>query len=146
MVSWLAVKGGARFDDMLHYRREWLDSARRFELATLGIQDYVGLARSVEILLEMGVEEVRRHIRGLHEPVVEWILSRADVRPVTPLDPERRAGILSFIPRDLQGSVSALEELGVIFGVRQGAIRLAPHFYNTREEMDRVVEALDRAC
>ncbi|MEJ2206691.1 MAG: aminotransferase class V-fold PLP-dependent enzyme [Gemmatimonadota bacterium] len=146
MVSWLAVKGGARFDDMLHYRREWLDSARRFELATLGIQDYVGLARSVEILLEMGVEEVRRHIHGLHEPVVEWILNRADVRPVTPLDPERRAGILSFIPRDLQGSVSALEELGVIFGVRQGAIRLAPHFYTTREEMDRVVEALDRAC
>ncbi len=145
MVSWLAVKGGARFDDMLHYRMEWLDSARRFELATLGVQDYLGLACSVEMLLEMDVTEVERYIHHLHQPLVDWIASQPDVQPVTPLEPHRRAGILSFVPRDLGRAISALEDLGAVFGVRQGAIRLAPHFYNTREEIDRVVEALDRA-
>jgi selenocysteine lyase/cysteine desulfurase len=144
MVSWLAVKGGARFDDMLHYRMEWLESARRFELATLGIQDYLGLACSVEMLLEMNVAELEGYIHHLHEPLVDWITSRSDVQPVTPLEPRRRAGILSFMPRDLDSSISALTDLRAVFGVRQGAIRLAPHFYNTREEIERVVDALDR--
>ena len=114
-------------------------------MATLGIQDYLGLACSVEMLLEMDVTEVERYIHHLHEPLVDWILSRPGVRLVTPLDPRRRAGILSFLPRDLGSAITALEDLGVVFGVRQGAVRLAPHFYNTREEIERVVEALDRA-
>jgi selenocysteine lyase/cysteine desulfurase len=143
MVSWLSVKGGARFDDMLHYRMDWLDSARRFELATLGIQNYLGLARSVELFLEMGPEAVERHIHGVHRPLIDWIEARSDVRAVTPLDPSRRAGIISFIPSNLEGAVAALEGLGTVFSVREGAVRFAPHFYNTRDEMDRVVAALD---
>ena len=47
MVSWLSMEGATRFDDLLHYRLEWLGDARRFELGTNGVQDYLGLARSV---------------------------------------------------------------------------------------------------
>lgn len=145
MVSWLAVEGATRFDDMLHYRMKFLPNARRFELATLGIQDYLGLARSVEIFLEMGVAAVERHLRSVQEPLVEWILSRDDVTAVTPLEPERRAGIMSFSLADNGPAVAALEKAGVTFAVRERAIRFSPHFYNTRLEMEEVVALLERA-
>lgn len=144
MVSWLAVEGATRFDDMLHYRMDFLPSARRFELATLGIQDYLGLARSVEIFLEMGLDSVERHIRDVQEPLVSWIQSRPDVTPITPMDPEHRAGIVSFSLADNGPAVTALQEAGVVFAVRERAIRLAPHFYNTRSQMDEVVGLLER--
>ena len=145
MVSWLAVEGATRFDDMLHYRMEFLGNARRFELATLGIQDYLGLARSVEIFLEMGMDAVERHLRAVQEPLVAWIRSRSDVTAVTPLDPGRRAGILSFSLEDIEPAVAALEGAGVVFAVREGAIRFSPHFYNTRGEMEEVVALLERS-
>ncbi len=143
MVSWLATEEGANFDDMLHYRMEWRDNARKFELATLGIQDYLGLARSVEVLLEIGIEDIRRHIHGLHDRVLEWIDSTPHARCVTPRDPSRRAGILAFEVGEVEAVAGALRAHDVVFSVREGLIRLAPHFHNTIEEMDTVVRILD---
>jgi cysteine desulfurase/selenocysteine lyase len=143
MVGWLSVRGATRFEEGLGYDMEWVESARKFELATLALQDHVGLARSVEIFLEVGLEEVAAHVRELHAPVLGWLDTRADARVVTPRDPSRRAGILSFTVANLDRSAAALREGGVVFSVREGAIRLAPHFYNTVDEMERVVEILD---
>ena len=143
MVSWLAMDSGARFDDMLHYRMDWRSSARKFELATLGIQDYLGLARSVEILMEVGIDAIAAHVQRLHAPLLEWIESRPHAEVVTPADPLKRAGIITFRPPDVDSAVEALRAERVIFSVRQGSIRLAPHFYNTSDEMEEVVRLLD---
>lgn len=146
MVSWLATARGADFDDMLHYDMTWRDNARKFELATLGIQDYLGLARSVEVLLEVGIGRIRDHIARLHEPVLDWIARRADVNLVTPADPVRRAGILSFRPGDPQSVARALQAGRVTFSMREGLVRFAPHFYNTEAEMEMVVGMLEDAA
>lgn len=145
MVSWLAMEASRDFEDMLSYRWAFLDDGRKFELASLGIQDYVALAHSVELFVEMGVGAVREHIAAVHAPLLEWMASHDDVELVTPADPERRAGILAFTPPELQASAEALRDAGVIFAVREGAIRLSPHFYNTVEEMETVVGVLDEA-
>jgi cysteine desulfurase/selenocysteine lyase len=143
MVSWLATADGADFDDMLHYRLAWRSNARKFELATLGIQDYLGLARSVEILLEIGVDAIERHLHALHEPVLEWIERRPDVRRVTPEDAGKRAGILSLVLPDTRAVALRLRQRGVVLSVREGMLRLAPHFYNTLDEMRSLVAMLE---
>jgi len=143
MVGWLSVRGATRFEEGLGYDMEWVDNARKFELATLALQDHLGLARAIEIFLEVGLEEVEAHVVELHTPVLEWLEARPDAHLVTPRDPSRKAGILSFTVARLEQSVAALREEGVIFSVREGAIRLAPHFYNTVDEMEKVVEILD---
>ncbi len=38
--------------------------------------------------------------------------------------------------------LQALTDAGVTAAVRGGKLRFSPHFYNTREEMDRAVAAL----
>ena len=111
----------------------------------LGVQDYLGLARSVEILLEVGIEAIREHIFRVQEPILHWAAAKPDLRLWTPLEASRRAGIVSFFPRDAREVAEVLRREKVVFSLREGAIRFAPHFYNTVAEMERVVEILDAA-
>jgi cysteine desulfurase/selenocysteine lyase len=144
MVSWLSQRGAMRLGDRERYALDWRGDARKFELATLGVQDYLGLARSVEVLLEIGIERILRHIHSVHEPLLDWIDGHPDVTLLTPRDPGQRAGIVSFVTPSTEESANALAEAGVVCGVRAGALRLAPHFYNTPEEMAKVVSVLER--
>lgn len=145
MVSWLAMEASRDFGSLLDYRWDFLDDGRKFELATLGVQDQLALAHSVELFLEMGVGAVRDHIARVQEPVLAWIAARDDVVAVTPMDACRRAGIVAFRPPRIDAVEAALREAGVICSVREGAVRLSPHFYNTVEEMERVVAVLNGA-
>jgi selenocysteine lyase/cysteine desulfurase len=63
---------------------------------------------------------------------------------VTPADPARRAGVITFAPDALDVMAARLQQAKVAHSVREGAIRLSPHVYNTVEEIDRVVALLDR--
>jgi selenocysteine lyase/cysteine desulfurase len=145
VVSWLAVEGGAAFSAQRGYHLDYLNDGRRYELATLGVQDYLGLARSLELLLDVGISSIRSHLLELHAPVFSWADSRDDVRILTPRDPERRAGILALALPDAHAACLALEREGIRATVREGLLRLAPHVYVTRSDMERVVEVLERA-
>lgn len=143
VVSWLAVEGGGAFSAENGYRLDYLGDGRRFEPATLGVQDYLGLARSLELMQELGMETIRAHLLDLHDPVIEWAAKRSDVRVVTPRDPDRRAGILSLGLPDAEGALQALERAGVRAAVREGLLRLSPHVYVTRSDMEGVARVLD---
>ncbi len=146
MVSWLAAEGALDFDRPLEYEPRWRGDAGRYELATLGFQDYLGLARSVEIFLEVGVEQVRRHLQAVQAPLLDWLVQGRGARLITPADPERRAGIVLFRVPDMDGAVQELREEGFRFAVRGGGIRFSPHLYNTVGEMERAVEVLERVA
>jgi len=74
---------------------------------------------------------------------VQWALGSADVRLVTPADPTRRAGIVAVAPRDPVAASDRLTAAGVTHSLRERAIRLAPHFYNTDEEIDTALALLE---
>ncbi len=145
MVSWLAMEGASDFSRSLEYRYRFAADGRKFELATLGIQDHAGLARSVELLLEVGIERIREHLLGLHEPLTRWVEGTEGAESVTPRERERRAGIFSFRVPSPERISAALADAGVVFSTREGAIRLSPHLYNTVEEMEGVVDLMEGA-
>lgn len=142
MVSWLAKTDALDFAHLLDYEPEFLPDGRKFELATLGIQDHRGMARSLELLLEVGVEKIRAHVEEISSPLVRWARNAPGVSPVTPIDPERRAGIFSFRVADASGVHEALSAAGFTLALREGALRVAPHLYNTLGEMEELVERL----
>jgi selenocysteine lyase/cysteine desulfurase len=141
-VSWMAVKGSDDFTQLTDYDLTWRDDARRFEFITLPFQDFAGMNASLELLHELGPAAVEAHITGLANRIVEWACSTRDVTLVTPADASRRAGIVSVRPRDPVAAAARLRASGIRASLREGAIRLSPHCYNTIAEIEQALEIL----
>jgi selenocysteine lyase/cysteine desulfurase len=142
-VSWMATRNSDDFTRLTDYDFTYRDDARRFEVITLPYQDFTGLNASLDLFLEVGLPEVYEHVARLSTRIVQWALGTPDVRLVTPAEPERRAGIVAVAPRDPVGASNRLTAAGVTHSLREGAIRLSPHFYNTDEEIDTALALLD---
>jgi selenocysteine lyase/cysteine desulfurase len=143
VVGWTAMAASANYADCCAYRWEFVEGARRFEVATQPFQDAAGFAESMELLLETGIERIRAHVAALLEPLIGWLAARDDAEIVTELDPARRSGVFSFRVGDVDRAYAALHRAGIGCVPREGAIRLSPHLYNTADEVARVTDVLD---
>jgi cysteine desulfurase / selenocysteine lyase len=143
--GWLSFRSTADFTRLLDYTWDLWDDARRFEVGSLGIQAFVELAHSIELILEAGVDRIFEHIRALQAPLLEWA---ADTRGAEPLlcGDGRTSGIIALRVDDALALNAALAAEGITCVPREGAVRFAPHFYNTNTEMERVVRVLRAAC
>ncbi len=141
-AGWLAQASSGDFARFLDYDPTWHADAKRFEVGTIPYQDIVGMNASLELLLELGPARIEAHVRTLADRLVDWATSRSDVRLLTPHDPARRAGIVALATKDLEADSKKLRAARVTHSVREGAIRLAPHFHNTRDEVEQVIAAL----
>lgn len=141
-VSWMATRSSDDFTRLIDYDFTYRDDARRFEVITLPFQDFAGLNASLDLFFEVGLAEVYARVARLTGRIVDWASVHDDVRLVTPADPARRAGIVAVAPRDPVAASTRLTAAGVAHSLREGAIRLSPHFYNTDEEVDAVLALL----
>ena len=141
-VGWMAVKGSDDFTRLTDYDLTWRDDARRFEVITLPFQDFAGLAASLELFHELGPASAAAHVASLSDEIVRRAQRSRTATLVTPADPARRAGIVSLIPDDPTAASQRLKAAGVSHSLREGAIRLSPHLYNTIDEVDRALGIL----
>lgn len=142
VVGWMAFEGTEDFSRLTDYSPTLRPDARRFEMVTLPFQDFYGMSESLRLLLEVGIRDIAELTRGLHEPVLRWAHERG-VRVVSPRDEAHRSAILCIAPPKPAEAYHAIKRARVVCSLREGAIRLAPHCYNTLEEMEKVVEVLD---
>lgn len=142
VAGWMAFEGTDDFTRLTEYDPTFRSDARRFEMVTLPFQDFHGMITSLGLLAEAGTPAIAAHIEALHEPVLRWADARG-VRVVSPRDPLHRSAIVSVAPPDPVAGYRALKGARVVCSMREGAIRLSPHLYNTVEEMERVVGVLD---
>ncbi|HLV25807.1 MAG TPA: aminotransferase class V-fold PLP-dependent enzyme [Gemmatimonadales bacterium] len=145
MVSWLAVTRSADFNRLLDYDLTYHSDARRFELLTIGFQDFVGMVESLSLLEELGAGAIEQHVRNCADRLVEWAQRAPGIQLVTPDDPELRAGIVVIRPRDPIAAYDRLASAGVACSLREGTVRLAPHCYTTDADLERAMEAVEAA-
>lgn len=143
-VGWMAFEGTEDFTNLVKYSDRLRDDARRFEVHTVAFQDQLGMATSLGLLLELGLEAIGVYVRSLAGPVLEWARRRG-VPIVSPTDVLHRSGIVCVAPEKGPEAHRHLKQAGVVCSFREGAIRLSPHCYNTVEEMEKVVDVLDAA-
>jgi selenocysteine lyase/cysteine desulfurase len=141
MVSWMAFAGTDDFTRLTDYDPTLRADARRYELITLPYQDFVGMSRSLEMILELGVESIRDHLARLRQPLWDWARSR-EARIASPVD-GHASGIVCLAPSDPAAAYKALRAAGVVMSMREGAIRFSPHAFNTEDEIAKVIDVLD---
>ncbi|HEY5626032.1 MAG TPA: aminotransferase class V-fold PLP-dependent enzyme [Gemmatimonadota bacterium] len=144
-VGWLSFKPAQDFTRLTEYAFEPLDDARRFELGSLSFYCLKGLNLSLSLLLELGSRSIMEHIHHVQQPLVEWVESRDDVGWASDPAPGRRSGILSFRPREPEKVEARLREARITTSLREGAIRVAVHAFNTRQEIERLISVVETA-
>ena len=138
-VSWMGVRGSDDFSALVDYDLTWRDGARRFEQITVPFQDFAGMAASLGLLQELGMDAVAAHVAERVEQLAAGA-ERAGVEVVTP--PGRRAGIVTVRPRDVSAAASRLRDARVIHSVRERTVRLSPHCYTTSDDILVALDAL----
>ncbi len=141
VTGWMAFEGTEDFTRLTSYSDTLRADARRFELITLPYQDIAGLNVSLGLLGELGIERIRDHLQRLHGPILAWA-ARSGTHLASPVGP-RGSGILCLAPADVGDAFRRLKAARIICSLREGAIRLSPHCYNTVAEMERVVAVLE---
>lgn len=141
-AGWLSQATAGDFARFLDYDPTWRDDAQRFEVGSLPMQDFIGMNRSLELFHELGLAAVEVHVRGLTRRLLDWAATRPEIDCFTPMDDARRSGIVALATPNLVEDSRRLREAGVVHAVREGAIRLAPHFHNTVEDVDRAIAVL----
>ena len=131
-------------------REDWsaAGSARRFEIGTPNMLGIHALEASLSLFEEVGMDTVARRLVA-NVATLERGLEAVDrVEIVTPREPARRAGILTFRHPSVDPVRlhARLAEAGVVCAPRAGGIRLAPHFYTApgvlESGVERIVQAL----
>ncbi|MDR3264395.1 MAG: aminotransferase class V-fold PLP-dependent enzyme, partial [Synergistaceae bacterium] len=122
---------------------EWRPDARRFESGNLNYNGILAISKGVDLLLELGVDNIDAHVRELETRLREKIRS-LPLKIVEPRDPKNWSGIVCvYYPTDFEEEVKAiLTDHRIHATMRGGYIRLGIDFYNTPEQMDITANAL----
>lgn len=132
------------------HRQQWenrdlvLDpTARRFEPGTMNYAGIYGLGASLDLLLDAGVEEVWAHVDGLCTRLAAG-LGDAGAEVLTDRSEGGASGIVTFRLSGEPPEETEARLLGNRFSVRArgGGVRVAPHGYNTDDEIDALVDAV----
>ena len=140
VVGWMNMVNAS---DYGNYRYEFQPDGRRFEPGSYNIPGILALGASIDMLLEIGIDQVWSRIEALTTKLCDG-LERKGYRVVSPRGEGERSGIVVFDapPGQAQRIVTELEKQNIIIVVREGRLRASPHFYNTPEQIDELLEAL----
>ena len=139
ITSWFAT------EDQFHFNAgdfRYHGDARRFELGTPALAVVHTALGGQEIVDEVGMAEIRARNVMLTERLVDGCTAAGLSLRVSDR-PDTRSAIV-LVRHDEPGpAVAKLAERGIIVDNRPGVVRASPHFYNTADEVDEFVEALN---
>ncbi|HIE50318.1 MAG TPA: aminotransferase class V-fold PLP-dependent enzyme [Armatimonadetes bacterium] len=143
-AGWWSVQKATYYaPDYSTYTAPLRNDAQRFEPGTRNNAGLFGLGAALALLREIGILRIEARILALTDRLIEG-LQRRGYTILSPLRPAERSGIVTF-RRKGQPALQLhrrLREANILVSLRHNAVRVSPHFYNTEEEIDALLEAL----
>jgi selenocysteine lyase/cysteine desulfurase len=123
--------------------------SKKYEAGTQNLPGLVGLIAAMELILDIGVENIATELLRKRT----WLVQALQAKGFTVLHadaaPENASGIVTFSKpgHDMTGLYEKLMAASIFTSLRtdrtdQRYIRLSPHFYNTDAELRRVIDLL----
>ncbi len=127
-------------------RTQWQParSARRFECGSPNMLGAMALEASLTLLEEVGMAQVATRIEERMLQLQEGLQRFAGMQLHSPLNPARRAGIITFSLAgwDNQRLFTQLRERQVICAQRGKGVRFSPHFYTEPAVIEQTLAVL----
>lgn len=137
-AGWRSMVG---CDLMQNKNLEMKKAGERYEWGCPNFAALFGFAAAARYFSEIGIEEIEKRVLDLTDYLIQ-ALQQKKHEIISPLEKKSRSGIVVFkIDQPVKVWKKLLSE-GVYVSPRGGGIRVAPHFYNTEEEIDRFISML----
>ena len=153
--------GGEMIGTVSFEKTTFADLPYKFEAGT---PDYIathGLAQAIDYMESIGMENIEKHERELTRYALEQMQTVPGMRIFGPLDAERRDAVISFLVGDIHhlDMGTLLDRLGIAvrtghhcaeplmhrLGIN-GTVRASFALYNTKEEVDSLVNGIKRVA
>lgn len=144
IVGWTSVVDAW---NMFDYNLTYLESADRYQTGTYNDIGMAAIDASLDIFFGYGMENVEKKVLSntkyfmnrLNDAGLGTLLSKD-------LKEKHLSGIVTAIIDNPKRNFLLLEKDSLKCSLREGYIRFAPHFYNTREDIDRAMEKITAIC
>lgn len=114
----------------------------RYEWGTWASVTVRGALESIKFAERFTPKKRIKHVQYLVKELAAN-LSNLGIKPITPYDNENEfAGIITFPAKKYHELIDELKRRKIIVSGRYGNIRVSPHFYNTVEEIDKLLKAV----
>jgi selenocysteine lyase/cysteine desulfurase len=141
LVGWISVPNP---EDVSNFEQGWNKGTLAWETGTGPAGLIYGLEASLKLLTEIGVPVIQSHLEALTDHLCER-LQGTDYQVISSRQAADKSQIVSIRHR---GSLSPmdlfihLKKENVVTAPRGQGLRIAPHLYNTVEEIDQLVVSL----
>jgi len=138
-LGWLSVNNAW---DFLDYKIDLRSSASRYQSGTLNALGIYAFNTSLKLFKEFGFKNIELQIIS-NTLYFNKLLADVGIEPVLlNYSEENIAGIISFKSDKSEKIFYHLSEKNIICSERLGYIRLSPHFYNTKSDINKVVDEI----
>ena len=125
------------------YNLTFRPTAEKFEGGVPNYLGVYGLDAALDPFFAVGLDQVEARVLALTDHLCDG-LRETNCRLLSHREPGEKSGTVAFVS-EVESSpdlYARLTDAGIVVSLREGAIRVAPHFYNTHEEIDRLLAAL----
>jgi selenocysteine lyase/cysteine desulfurase len=131
---------------------EFVEGAQRYEPGVLNLPGVAGMKAAIDFLLEIGIDKIAQRILSIRSRLVSGLTELGFTLLGESNPPMHQSGIITVAhpTRDIASEHKRLLENGIVCSPRQDRqgnqyLRFSPHFYNSDDEIDRVLKVLKPA-
>ena len=138
-IGWLAVEDAW---DLLNFDLTTKETAERFQPGTLNNLGIYAFNSSMKLFNEFGFDEIEKQVLSNSRYFINKFTEIGYKSPLLSLPDENLSGIVSFKNENAKMIFDNLSYKKIICSLREGYIRFAPHFYNTKQEINTVIDEM----
>jgi selenocysteine lyase/cysteine desulfurase len=141
------IRGMAPRDSYFDHTYAPRADAARFETGILNFHGIAGARASLGLLRDVGIDAIEARVTALTARLAEKLLAAGCAVKGGADRAAFRSGVLAMRPPngDAAGCQARLLDAGVVTSLREGWVRVSPHFYNTEDEIERLVSEARQA-
>ena len=138
LSGWFGQASETKFDV---FNSIFAPGARRFETGTPSFISIYAAYEAINLLLKIGIHNIHLYLKELAELTREFGLQKG-LQIIGPQSSECNSGMTSFYIGNASKIEGILREKKIIVSARNDVIRMAPHFYNTKDDLEYAISEL----
>jgi selenocysteine lyase/cysteine desulfurase len=141
LVGWISVEEPWDFEDT---EQNFKPTALAWESGTGTSSLFYGLEQSTKLLFETGAEKIQDHLESLTDYLCELIAGK-DYEIISSREKGEKSQIVcikhlnGLLPNEI---AKQLQQENIVVSPRNDRIRIAPHFFNNREDIEKLAQYL----